>query len=84
MVYQSARIVYNDFSRTSSVTSMLNNLNWPPLEQRRRIGKAIMLFKIINNLVAVPHDHISKFSASTHGHNMKYIQLAVHITPSPS
>jgi len=39
---------------------MLNNLNWPPLEQRRKIAKATMLFKIINNLIAIPHDHISK------------------------
>ena len=28
---RSARFAYNDFARTSSVTSMLNNLNWPLL-----------------------------------------------------
>ena len=35
---RSARFVYNDFARTSSVTSMLNNLNWPLLQQRRDIA----------------------------------------------
>ena len=29
---QSARLVYNDFTRTLSITSMLNNLNWPSLK----------------------------------------------------
>ena len=48
---RSARFVYNDFARTSSVTSMLNNLNWPRalLQQRRDIAKVIMFYKIINN-----------------------------------
>jgi len=55
---------------------MLNYLNWPSLEQRRKIAKATMLFKIINKLIAIPHDHISKSLASTRGHNMKFIQLA--------
>ena len=73
---RSARFVYNDFARTSSVTSMLNNLNWPLLQQRRDIAKVIMFCKIINNLISIPHDHITISPVSTRGHNLRYIQLA--------
>ena len=44
---QSARFVYNDFTRTSSVTSMLNNLqlgSWPLLRQRRDVAKVTLFF----------------------------------------
>ena len=68
--------MYNNFTRTSSVTSMLNNLNWPSLKQRRDVAKVTMYFKIINNLIAIPHDHLSPASISTCGHNLKFIQLA--------
>ena len=73
---RSTRFVYNDFARTSSVTSMLNNLNWPLLQQRRDIAKVIMFYKIINNLISIPHDHITISPVSTRGHNLRYIQLA--------
>ena len=33
---RSARFVYNEFRRTSSVTMMLNNLHWQTLETRRQ------------------------------------------------
>ena len=68
--------IYNNFTRTSSATSVLNNLNWPSLKQRRDVAKVTMFFNIINNLIAIPHDHLSPASISTHGHNLKFIQLA--------
>ena len=54
---RSARFVCNDFSMQNF--QVLNNLNWPLLEQRRIIAKVTMFFKIINNLISIPHDHIS-------------------------
>ena len=39
---RSARFVYNDFTRTSSVTSMMNNLGWPLLRQRRDVAKVTL------------------------------------------
>ena len=36
-----ARFVMNNFSRFSSVTSMLNHLSWPALEQRRKIAHGV-------------------------------------------
>ena len=55
-----ARFVKKDYSRHSSVTAMMKDLNWQPLHERRKDNRLIMLFKILNNLVAIPSDkHIS-------------------------
>lgn len=62
---------FTDFFRISSVTSIL--------EQKRNnsyIAKVIIFFKVINNLVYVPHDHFFKSPISMHGHNLKFIQFA--------
>jgi len=50
-----ARFVFNGFSRCSSVTSLLNQLNWPSLQLRRNQSSLIMFFKIIHNLANIPH-----------------------------
>ena len=58
---------------------MLNNLNWPLLQQRRDIAKVynnVPGYKIINNLISIPHDHITISPVSTRSHNLKCIQLA--------
>ena len=57
-----------------------NNLNWPSLKQRRDVAKVTSFIKIINNLISIPHDHISLDLISTHGHNLKFIQLAARTT----
>ena len=53
---RAARFVFHEFSYLSSVTSMLKQLGWPMLEQRRWISKAFMLYKVLNNLVAISAD----------------------------
>lgn len=50
---RAARYVTNNYRNTSSVTAMLNHLQWPTLENRRNISRVTMLYKITNNLVAV-------------------------------
>jgi len=72
---QSARFVHNDFRRTSSVTRMLNNLQWPTLETRRHHAKVLMLYKILNNIITVPHDHLTTSALATRGHDYRFIQL---------
>ena len=48
---------------------MLQKLGWPTLEQRRWISKAIMLYKILNNLVAIPADkYTTPNNNCTRGH----------------
>ena len=48
----------NDYSRHSSVTSMINILNWQTLEERRIFSSLIMLYKITNHLVIVDHYYL--------------------------
>ena len=43
-----ARFVFNNYSTTSSVTEMLQRLNWKPLVHCRNQLKAITMFKIIH------------------------------------
>jgi hypothetical protein len=44
------------FHNTSSVTSMLDHLEWNFLETRRNIAKVTMLYKSTHNLVAINPD----------------------------
>ena len=50
-----ARWVTLDYSWSSSVTVMLNNLNWPTLSLRRKISKLQIFYKAIHNLTALGH-----------------------------
>jgi hypothetical protein len=45
-----------DYRRDSSVTAMLQDPKWQPLADRRRDQRLILLYKIINGLVAIPAD----------------------------
>ena len=49
-----AHWVTSDYSWSSSVTVMLNNLNWPTLSLRRKISKLQIFYKAIHNLTALP------------------------------
>ena len=55
---KAARFVFNDFARLSSVATMLELLGWDSLGKQRDQLTLMMLFKIINNLVVIPHSHI--------------------------
>ena len=54
-VQRAARFVINDYtSRTQGcVTSMLTSLEWQTLEQRRRISRVVMMYKIQHQLVDI-------------------------------
>jgi hypothetical protein len=40
--------------RESSVTSMLKELKWPTLQQRRTNTKVVMMYRIVHHLIAIP------------------------------
>ncbi len=66
-----ARFVLNRHRNLSSVDSMIDTLEWPSLERRRKEARIIMLYKIKNNLVAI--DPSNKLAPnprqSRHHHN---------------
>ena len=49
-----ARMYFRNYSRYSSVTSMLAELNLPTLEERRIRAKLQLFYKIICHLVTIP------------------------------
>ena len=51
---RAARYVMNNYQQRSSVTAMIEELEWPSLERRRTTGQLTMLYKIINNTVDIP------------------------------
>jgi len=50
---RAARYTLNRYSRTSSVSSMLSQLNWQPLAERRRHARLVMFYKIHYQLVSI-------------------------------
>jgi hypothetical protein len=48
-----ARYVVNRYHNASSVTSMLEELKWPTLEERRKRARLILMYKIVNGLVKI-------------------------------
>ena len=53
---RAARYVLNRNHQTSSVESMITQLQWTSLKERRRQARLYMMYKIQNNLVAVDKD----------------------------
>ena len=51
---RAARYCTNRYHNTSSVTEMLQDLNWKTLELRRTKLQLVMIYKIINDLVDIP------------------------------
>ena len=67
---RAARYVFNDyFSCTQGcVTKMLVDLNWEPLEVRRRHDRLSMLYRIQHNLVDIPANrYLSRSDSNTRG-----------------
>ena len=56
---RAAQWTLSDYNRLSSVTDMLEILDWPSLESSRRIGQLQTFYKGINNLSGYPFCHIS-------------------------
>ncbi|CAH1247588.1 Hypp7951 [Branchiostoma lanceolatum] len=57
---RAARVTLNDYRRTSSVTQMLNDLQWPLLSERRRNARLTFFYKLVNN-----HINIDTYSLLT-------------------
>ena len=68
------------FSTYSSVTSMLTQLNWQSLEERRTNAIIIMFYKVINNLISINFSHdLQPVMSSTRGFLKRFISLPARI-----
>ena len=51
---RAARLVKNEYSTTpGTVTKLLNDLKWPPLEKRMEVARLTMMFKVVSSQSAV-------------------------------
>ena len=77
----SARFVTKDYDRTSSVSAMLQALNWTSLQDRRMFCRLHMLYKIRFGLVDIPWEqHLTPLSSSTRGHSLRFLVPHTNIT----
>ena len=70
----------SNYDYRSSVTSMIENLGWRTLEQRRSDARLCLFYRIVYGLVAVPiPDYIqSKTWTSKNCHSMTFYQIHTH------
>ena len=67
-----ARYVTGNFDRTSSVTSLLNYLSWPTLEERRCQNRLAVIYCILHNQVDIHwQSFLTKTSTCTRGHSCR-------------
>ena len=71
---QAARFTKIDYHRRSSVTTMLESLNWVSLASRRAEAKLVMLYRITNNLVDVTTSALTAAPTRTRGNTHCYLQ----------
>jgi len=77
---KAARFVFNDYHRYSSVSHMLQQLNWDSLERRRTKAIIVMFYRIINNIVSVEFSNFLHRSFSlTRGHDMRFQTIPARI-----
>ena len=75
---RAARFCTGNFKQTSSVTSMLKELNWESLEERRKNSRLCLMFQVIKGLVAVnPNGLIHVTSRPTRGNSIKLLQQLI-------
>ena len=48
-----ARFVVSDYDYSSSISNILNQLDWPSLAIRRQVSRLVMFYKIVHQYVAL-------------------------------
>ena len=59
---RAARFVVGNYSYHASPTAMMKELGWQALAERRAKAKAVMMYKIQNNLIAIPQHLFQNYS----------------------
>ena len=73
---RAARFVYNDYGRKTSVTELMTKLYWKPLSERRREQRLILIYKIVNDLIAIlAETHITLNRGTTRSSTTNKLKL---------
>ena len=74
---RAARTVFNRTwrDREVSVTQLMDELKWLPLEQRRYNQRMCLMYKVVHNLIAVPPTRLIPPTQATRGHAFKFLTI---------
>ncbi len=71
---RSARYVFGDFNRRSSVTAMLQELCWLPLATRRCLSRLEMMYRIRFDLIDIDWSkYLIPLTSTTRGHQSRFL-----------
>jgi hypothetical protein len=77
---RAARFVTNNYDPRASVTTLLQDLNWPTLQHRRQLAKLIMMYRITYHLIEIPSiTYLIPSRSGTRGHNIRYLQPSTRV-----
>ena len=63
-------------NQRDSITNILENLNWPTLQERRRWARLILLYKVLHDLLTIPSCYLPARSSelrARYSHNLKLV-----------
>ena len=73
---RAARYVTNRYHNTSSITNMISIQGWRSLAHRRVDARLCLMFKIVNELVAIPlQNYLMPFARSSRLHHSQAFQI---------
>ncbi len=67
-----ARYVKSDYGSYSSITNMLNELEWLSLGERQRLAHLVLLYKTINGIMGVPSWVTQRLFGQSHGQGQSH------------
>ena len=74
---RAARFTTNNYQQTASVSEMVRNLNWPPLQQRRQYFNLVLFYKVVNRFICIPRTilppPISSIHNTRHSHTKQFL-----------
>lgn len=72
---RAARFVAGDYRRSTSISGIINRLQWQSLAERRATARVTMIYKILNDLVYAPEDFLVRapIPSSTRGAPLKLL-----------
>jgi len=73
---RAARFVTGNYKQSTSNTSLQQSLGWATLAQRRQQARLTLMYKAVNNLIAIPiHTILTQNNNITRGHNQRFHTL---------
>ena len=75
-----ARLVKLDNNRESSVTLMMQDLQWDSLERRREVKRLTLFYEAIHQETSIPFpNHLFRSGNKTRGRSKRFIQVQVEL-----